>query len=583
MALFRIKRQNINDSALNVDKFDETVQNQISVDVQSLYDSVNLAAPAITSVAYANSSYTILDDTAANVSGGYIVISGSGFQSGAQITIGSDSATSVTHVNSSTIRAQIPAKDAGSYHLTLINPTGGISILVNGITYSNTPVWGTAGTLDNQAVDTAFAVTLSANSDSNVTYSNTTTLPTGTALLSNGYFYGTISGIESETTYNFTVAAIDEELQDNPREFSVTVTVGPPPGSLWSSGSGAFKTGGLAASVLSFTQVGTDTDWSDVSSGSYIGGGVKSDGTLWLWGNNTYGALGINSSSASDFLPTQVGTDTNWSSLYAGNRFCFAVKSDGSLWAWGQNNQGQLGLNDRVYKSSPTQVGNTVDWIGATFSASGRDHTMALKDNGTLWTWGRNDSGQLGLGDKVYRSSPTQMGNDNYWSSINCGYGMAGAIKNDGTLWLWGENDGGQLGQNNKTLKSSPVQVGTDTNWTSFGCRNFCSATKTDGTLWTWGNNTNGCLGQNNAFSRSLPQQVGADTDWSTVYVGIQNFTFVIKTDSTLWGYGFNGYGNLGVGNTDSKYSSPVQISMDTNWTKISPGLFTSSAIKDTN
>jgi alpha-tubulin suppressor-like RCC1 family protein len=575
MALFRIKRQNINESALNIDKFDATVQNQISVEsIQAVYDSVNLAAPAITSVAYANSSYTVLDDMAANVSGGYIVISGSGFQSGAQITIGSDSATSVTHVNSSTIRAQIPAKDAGSYHLTLINPTGGISILVNGITYSNTPVWGTAGTLDNQAVDTAFAVTLSANSDSNVTYSNTTTLPAGTALLSNGYFYGTISGIESETTYNFTVAAIDEELQDNPREFSVTVTVGPAPGALYTWGrseSGSLGWNTADGYRSSPVQIGSDTDWSVISVSYLSVAAIKSNGTLWTWGRNANGQLAVND-IINRSSPVQVGSLTNWSKVSLSREHFHAIKTDGTLWTcgWGP-------YNGSVTRSSPVQVGSDSDWIYLH-----ADYYLAgfIKSNNSLWMSGYGGNGALGnnsVGDGYfYRLAGTD------WSSINIGYDVSMAIKTDGSLWVWGDNNVGKLGLNSTVNVSSPVQLGSETNWSSVVTLTATStsamAIKTDGSLWVWGNGAEGRLGLNSTVSVSSPVQLGSETNWSKIASGYYH-SLAIKDDGTLWSWGRGTSGQLG-DSVQLNRSSPVQIGTQTNWQNIEGGQLMSIAIK---
>jgi alpha-tubulin suppressor-like RCC1 family protein len=577
MALFRIKRQNINESALNIDKFDATVQNQISVEsIQAVYDSVNLAAPAITSVAYANSSYTVLDDTASNVSGGYIVITGAGFQSGAQITIGSDSATSVTHVNSSTIRAQIPAKDAGSYHLTLINPTGGISILVNGITYSNTPVWGTAGTLDNQAVDTSFAVTLSANSDSNVTYSNTTTLPTGTALLSNGYFYGTITGIEAETTYNFTVAAIDEELQDNPREFSVTVTVAPPPGSLWSWGIDENGSLGLSSAQYTYksspTQVGTFTTWTTVKKQYQSSAAIKDDGTLWTWGWNNSGQLGLGNTTNRN-SPNQVGALTNWKKVSVSRNLMVAIKTDGTLWAWGVNSAGSLGLNTRADKSSPSLVSSD-EWLEVEAIDS---MYLAIKSDGTLWATGYNlDYGQLGLNDRISRSSPVQVGTS-YWSSISSWTDHVLAIKTDGTLWAWGRNDYGQLGLQNLIHRSSPVQVGGDNNWSKVSCgETHSGAIKTDKTLWMFGWNNDGGLGLGNTTFRSSPTQVGTDTNWDILESG-RSRTFAIRDDSTGWAWGSGTNGQLGLNNTSNR-NSPTQITGS--WQSFAPGDGTTAGIK---
>lgn len=175
----------------------------------------------ISNVSIANSTYTVLDDTAVNVGGGYIVITGAGFNSGAQVIIGGTNATSVTRVSSTELRAQVPAKSAATYNVYVVNTDGSTGIRVNGLTYSATPTWVTGSTLDNWQVDVADNLTF--NATGAVSYSNTTALPAGTTLLSNGYFYGTVTGIEEETLYSFTIRATDSENQDSDRTFSLTV------------------------------------------------------------------------------------------------------------------------------------------------------------------------------------------------------------------------------------------------------------------------------------------------------------------------------------------------------------------------
>jgi hypothetical protein len=180
-------------------------------------------SPKITTVNVANSTYSILDDTAVNVGGGYIVVTGSSFQSGAQVLIDVTPATSTTFVNSTTLRAEVPAKTAATYNLYVANPDGGTSLKVNGLTYSGIPTWVTGSTLANVVSNTAFTGSISATGATS--YANTTALPAGFNLVTaNGYYYGNIS-VGSTTTYSFTISAIDAELQDSPRTFSLSATV----------------------------------------------------------------------------------------------------------------------------------------------------------------------------------------------------------------------------------------------------------------------------------------------------------------------------------------------------------------------
>ena len=145
-----------------------------------------------------------------------------------------------------------------------------------------------------------------------------------------------------------------------------------------------------------------------------------------------------------------------------------AIKTDGTLWAWGTNSvNGQLGLGDVTNRSSPAQVGALTNWLSV---AGGFNHTIALKTDGTLWSWGRNNVGQLGLGNITNYSSPKQVGALANWLSVAGGYRHTIALKTDGSLWTWGWNNQGQLGLGTSgagTYKSSPAQVGALTTWLS--------------------------------------------------------------------------------------------------------------------
>jgi hypothetical protein len=187
----------------------------------------SFSGPTIANVSIANSTYTLLDDTAVSNAGGYVVITGSNFQSGAQVLFGSTSACTVTFVDSTQLNVQVPALTAGSYVVYVQNGDGSTAIKLNGITSSPIPVWSTGSTLTEQGSGTPISISLSATSDSNVAYSvaNGSSLPSGTTLAANGLFSGTITTV-NETTYNFSVNAIDAENQETLRAFSVTVTIG---------------------------------------------------------------------------------------------------------------------------------------------------------------------------------------------------------------------------------------------------------------------------------------------------------------------------------------------------------------------
>ncbi len=317
---------------------------------------------------------------------------------------------------------------------------------------------------------------------------------------------------------------------------------------------------------------------------------IKNDGTLWSWGDNEEGELGLNDIDVYRSSPTQVGTDTTWSLASDGDGssspLSLATKTNGTLWAWGNNQGGQLGQNAAGQRSSPTQVGTDTTWSKDgphSVLASGYQLAMAIKTNGTLWAWGSNEYGQLGLNisggpsptgyDKV--SSPMQIGTETTWQAVRAN-GISGmtALKTDGTLWSWGQNENGVSGLNGTqdAQYSSPTQIGTDTNWsilTGGGGRysTSCSAIKTDGTLWTWGTNQGfvGVAGDG-APGYSSPTQVGTDTNWASVRSMRTIGALMTKTDGTLWSCGQYTYNGL---NGSSAISSPTQLGTETNWTKI--------------
>jgi alpha-tubulin suppressor-like RCC1 family protein len=339
------------------------------------------------------------------------------------------------------------------------------------------------------------------------------------------------------------------------------------PRELYAWGSGGNGSTGLntTANTSSPTQVG-GTDWSSIGRGSQgeQNAAIKLDGTLWIWGDNTHGQLGDNTTVIKS-SPVQVGALTTWSKVATGQYSTAAIKTDGTLWTWGYGFAGQLGLNDiNISRSSPVQVGALTNWsnIGGDGSIFG-----AIKTDGTIWSWGDNSGfGALGQNNVDLYSSPTQIGSGTDWASINVNIKGMNAIKTSGALWNWGRNDQGQLGQDDRINRSSPTQVGALTNWskaTDGGIQ--VAAIKTDGTLWAvGGRNTLGALGLNDAINRSSPVQISADTDWSTVSGGTNDMV-ALKTDGTLWVWGYNANGEAGQDNTIT-YSSPVQIGSGTTW-----------------
>ena len=180
------------------------------------------ATPRVANCQIANSSWTVLDDTAVALSGGYVILNGAGFVAGANVIIGSVAAAAVTVVNSTTIRAQVNAAAAGTYVIYVVNPDGSVGILVNGLTYSATPTWVTGSTLAQQLSNVAISIQLAATGANVYALSAGNSLPDGLSLSSGGLLSGTVT-VAQQTVYSFSVDAIDTELQDSPRTFNLTI------------------------------------------------------------------------------------------------------------------------------------------------------------------------------------------------------------------------------------------------------------------------------------------------------------------------------------------------------------------------
>jgi alpha-tubulin suppressor-like RCC1 family protein len=325
-------------------------------------------------------------------------------------------------------------------------------------------------------------------------------------------------------------------------------------GMLWTTGSFVFKS--------SPVQLGTLTNWSKVFSGGNHTVAIKTDGTLWGWGFNVDGSIGQGTVNFTFSSPIQIGNLNSWTEISAGNSFTMAIRNTGTLWSWGTNTSGQLGSGVTTSRSSPVQIGAQTDWSKI---SSGASFTMAIKTTGTLWGWGGNTAGQLGIGTNTNRSSPVQIGTLSNWSQISAGMSYTMAIKTDGTLWGWGENNFGQLGIGVTGNISSPVQIGTLTNWSSvFSGGGHVMAIKTDGTLWTWGSNNGGVFGIGDTISRSSPIQVGVLTNWNKPVLGRMTgyrYTLVINNSNQLYGAGESPYSLRQV-----IYSVPTQLGSTNDW-----------------
>ena len=251
--------------------------------------------------------------------------------------------------------------------------------------------------------------------------------------------------------------------------------------------------------------------------------------------------------------------------IVAGQDFFLAISQDGTLWAWGENGSGQLGDGTTTDRTTPVQISTAANWA---FIAAGDNHSAAIKTDGTLWTWGNDSYGQLGNGSSGSVTSPLQIGTDTNWKEVAAGDRGSFAVKTTGTLWSWGTNYQYFLGNGQSTsyVSQAPVQVGSATDWNHiYGNAGHGLAIKNSGTLWSWGYNNYGQLGIGNTTDSDVPVKVGTASDWKEIVTGDQ-VSLALKNDNTLWAWGTSNSSNLNIGTA----ASPVQIGTASNWKTLS-------------
>jgi alpha-tubulin suppressor-like RCC1 family protein len=271
---------------------------------------------------------------------------------------------------------------------------------------------------------------------------------------------------------------------------------------------------------------------------------VRSEGSLYSWGDATEGQVGDGTFTDRP-SPVPVGPSFVWRSAAAGGFFSVALRHDGSLYTWGANNYGQLGLGgvDYAHKSSPQRVGSANDWVAA---AAGMYHVLALKANGTLWAWGYNFDGQLGIGSRTSTNVPTQVGSATDWVAITAGGYASHGIKADGSLYSWGNNGFGQLGLGDQTLRTTPTRVGSANTWVAVsGGGNHTLGLTVAGGAFAWGSNLQGQLGTGEGTFKTTPTAVSPATGWTRISGGDFQ-SHGVRNDGTLYGWGLNSTGQLG-------------------------------------
>ena len=336
--------------------------------------------------------------------------------------------------------------------------------------------------------------------------------------------------------------------------------------------------------------------WKEVAAGGFQTIARRADGKLYAWGQNNWGQLGDSSTTArtAPVVVANGAATTAWTKIAVGDQFAVALRAGtgsstttgGTLWAWGLNTNGQLGLGDQTNRSVPTQVGKDATWVGVW---AGKSHVVALKTDGTLWAWGRNAEGQLGDLTTTVRTAPVKVGgtdktNTNTYISASAGGTHTLAILKDGSLYSWGDNTNGQLGNaaTSTTPVPTPAKIGSLTYLAVSAGANHSVAIDTTGKLWAWGSNSSGQLGNNsNGGTVNAPTQITTDSDWTIISAGGAH-TLAVRSNGALWAWGANSDGQLGDGSGIDQIS-PIQVGTDRTWISISAGANHSAGLKADN
>jgi alpha-tubulin suppressor-like RCC1 family protein len=286
-----------------------------------------------------------------------------------------------------------------------------------------------------------------------------------------------------------------------------------------------------------------------LATGLRSSGALLTDGSLWTWGDDSLGQLGYDSNGGLITTPTRVpGLSGITQVALSGEGSGYAVKSDGSLWAWGNNSGAQLGNGSTTSTSSPVRVPLLT---GVTQVVAGGEYALALQSDGTVWSWGINSHGELGDGTTYNESLPEPVSGLTGIAQVASGGAESFAVRADGTLFSWGWNSAGELGNGTTTESHKPAAVpglSGVTQVASDGWSTLAVAGPQMG-VWAWGDNVCGELGDGTTTSKLLPEPIGL-TGVTKIAAGtaalLQISSAAIRSDGTLWTWGCDSFGQLG-------------------------------------
>jgi hypothetical protein len=260
---------------------------------------------------------------------------------------------------------------------------------------------------------------------------------------------------------------------------------------------------------------------------------LASDGSLWSWGSDFLGwpVLGLSNFMLQSTSLRRIGDETNWVNISAGADHNLAVKSDGTLWTWGASVQSRFGMPTMI--PTPIQAAPGNDWKQA---AAGGIHSVAVKRDGTVWGWGNNWAGSVGIASTNGSSMPVQVGSATNWIKVWASTLETVAMQSDASLWYWGDSPNPALSQEAGRI-SIPTRISPDTNWVDVGFGTYTVfAIKSDGTLWTWGREAHVYTGASNQAQDATPTRVGTDADWRSISAAAGWWCQgLIKRDGSIW------------------------------------------------
>lgn len=347
----------------------------------------------------------------------------------------------------------------------------------------------------------------------------------------------------------------------------------------------ALVAGLLMASAAPGVAVGSPTGqhtgrvWASISGGSQFTCGIRLDGSLWCWGGNGHGALGLGDYQ-DRLVPTQVG-DASWLQVDGSDYFhTCGVQVDESLWCWGNNDSGQLGTGDHTDRLVPTPVEGSAQWSAV---STGYGHTCGIRVDQSLWCWGLNNGGQLGIGSDEYEVyDPTQVAPGSRWLSVTAGGYFTCGIHVDHSLWCWGGGGYGELGLGDGDKSHNvPVQVGSHADWAEVSAGyDFACGVRAAHSLWCWGYNYNGQLGVGDRVDRHVPTRLVGGF-WAEVSNGSAH-TCGLSVDGGLFCWGAGHHGDLGYGGATDQLA-PLRVGTRSDWMRLTTGGGHTCAIRTTH